>query len=185
MRLNEEVIPKRYAQAHLNLYFDIFTQKCFDSLLRLEGFFKENKKFSAYLAMPTIPYSAKEKVMENVCSAMDICKTIKILVHTLIRHRRIELFKHVVKQLVVQYRKRVNLVVFSVKTSHDITQEQKEKIRIFLEQKIKGNVKLEFEIDPALISGLRIKGETYMWEHSIAQHLKKVKRFAIQRVKLW
>ncbi|MBX9831194.1 ATP synthase F1 subunit delta [Candidatus Babeliales bacterium] len=186
MILKSEALAKKYAQALMNLYQDLLDDRCYQSLLVLEAFFKKHKYVCVYLDIPTISDEFKELMLKKILETLNICKTIVRLIKPLLKHRRIEMIYDIVCQVIRLYRIRKNMLLFEVTTSHHLTDQEQQEVIVQLEKipEVK-KVEVTFLVDSELVCGIKIKGETLMWESSIAQHLENVKRSVLRRVRLW
>lgn len=183
MRAAQEIIAKKYAQALLNLYFDVIKPECFDTLIVLNEFFKKNERFIRYLCIPTIPDSIKEKMLEKVFESLMVCSTVKQLVAPLMKQRRIELLKQVISQLIDRYRLKIGSVKFSVSTSHQLSSPDQEKIVTFLSKETNKIVLADFFVDKKLICGFRAESKTFLFERSVVKKIRDVKTSFYQRIK--
>ena len=130
MLLATDIIAKKYAKALLNLYLDTLSEKCFESILKLEQFFKkkQSKRLLRYLCIPTLSQEMKEVILSRLFEAQKTCPTIKRLVQPLFQHRRIEILDDVLSQIIIQYRKRKNIILVTITTSHQTIEKQKKLI---------------------------------------------------------
>lgn len=184
MRMAEELISKKYAQALLNLYFKSIKPTCFDSLVTLSDFFKRHEKFMHYLCIPTIPDSIKESMINKVFESLHVCTIVKQLVVPLMKQRRIELLEQVILQLIEGYRVKIGVVEFEVLTSHQLPAEEQEKIISFLAKETRLTVLTNFFVDRKLISGFRAQSKTFLFEHSLVKKIRDAKTSFYQRIKL-
>jgi ATP synthase F1 delta subunit len=184
MRLKDEFIAKKYAQALLNLYENILDDRCFKSLLTLDYFFKANKHISVYLSIPTITTHIKEQVLSHLFEKLHTCKTIKLLVKPLVEHRRLEIFSSIVYQIIKHYRIRKNILLFNVTSSHELSSDQKKILINSLENLTKANVSVKFSIDSKLIIGIKVLGANRLWESSFAKKLRNIEQTLFQQVEL-
>jgi F0F1-type ATP synthase delta subunit len=107
------------------------------------------------------------------------------LVVMLYRHRRLALLNLIIRKITKIYWKRRSVEFVSVTTSHALQDEQKQRIVAFVQQCVHAKaIKSDFYVLPDLISGIRIKGDAWIWERSIRAVLRDVKRDMLQRVGL-
>jgi F0F1-type ATP synthase delta subunit len=76
------------------------------------------------------------------------------------------------------------MMPFKITSSHPLSDEQQRKIINFLHTRTDASIIANFEVDPDLICGLRIQGETCLWERSLSKCLKSAERSALRRVGL-
>ncbi len=185
MKTDVDDIAKKYAQAYFNMYAHLLDQRCVDVLIDLDNFFKENRRIFLYLSIPTIAENVKEHVLNELFRVFNICDNIKAIVYLLLRHKRIELFSDVVYHAVRLFRLSKNVQLFNIFTSHVLLEQEKAEIISFLKRITGFSIVAEFIIDKRLISGIRIRGDYIMWEHSLARLLRDVEQDVLQQVRSW
>ncbi len=178
----KEMVAKKHAQALFNLYFQDLKPTCIDSLVKLDHFFKENKRFITYLCIPTISASIKEQVLEQVFQTLSICATVQKVIAPLLQ-KRIELLQLVIAWFIELYQKKIGTVSFEVLTSHQLSSENQENIVSFLEQKLGLKVLANFFIDRKLICGVRAESKTFLFERSLVKKIRDAKTSFYQRIK--
>ena len=183
MRAAEALIAKKYAQALLNLYFEVMKPACFNTLIALRAFFEKNERFMHYLCIPTIPDSIKAKMLDKVFESLDVCTTVKQLIVPLMKQRRIELLEQVVSQLIERYQTKIGVVGFDVLVSHQLSEKAQEKIIHFLSRKTGLSVLANFFVDKKLICGFRAESKTFLFEHSLVKKIRDAKTSFYQRIK--
>lgn len=62
--------------------------------------------------------------------------------------------------------------LFTIESSHQLTDEQKKLIEKFLSKKIGKKIRATAVINPALIAGLRLQSATRVWEYSVRKQLQ-------------
>jgi F-type H+-transporting ATPase subunit delta len=185
MRLKVEGIAKKYAQALLNIHFENMNQRCFNSLVALEDFFSNNKEVSICLSIPTISNDMKEYILEKIFEKLNICNTIKILVNPLLQHRRIEMFRDIIRHIIIMIRELNDIITLHVITSHKLAEEEQKKIIVKLRKMSKTKIFVLFNVDSKLVAGIKIYCNNMLWESSVSSRLKKIERAILQQVTLW
>ncbi|MFH1461332.1 MAG: ATP synthase F1 subunit delta [bacterium] len=185
MVVETSLISKKYAAAFLNVFSDQISSKNLDKWLDLANFLKKNKLFYVYLRIPSISYLTKQKALFKVATELKLEKPIIRMIFLLLDHSRIEILDQVLSKIILLYRRKINTKLFKVTSSHDLTNEEKEKIIKFIESINIGGVLVDFEKDEKLIIGIRIQSITFLWERSIAKQLRSVKRSIFKQVGLW
>ena len=96
-------------------------------------------------------------------------------------HQRLPLFFEIVEQITLLYRKHHTYELCTVRSSHALTEQQKNFLIEQLEKRVGKKLQYQSEVDSRLIAGIRVQGESFVWEHSIAQQLRLLE----QRIFLW
>lgn len=184
MSHNHDLLAKKYACAFLNLYHTQLSDWYFDNLMSLGVFLKNNSWIFVYLSIPTVDYEIKQKVIHRVGESLQFCHHTSILINTLLKHNRIELLGSVIKQIQIRNRTQKNIEVFTVKTSHDLDDEQKNSIIDFIKKITSSHITVQFLQDPSLIVGLKIQSDVHRWERSVARQLRDIEQNILRQVSL-
>lgn len=184
MLIQIESIAKKYALAYLNLYANELTDEMINNLIRLRKFLNKHKDFYAYLSIPKLPQKTKSDFIDKLGTAFNLTHSKIKLMHVLLDQKRIGLLDATLKKIAAEYHVRKGVVLLKICTSHETDNKQKDLITKFVQKLIKKNVEIDFCINKNLISGIRIKSSTLLWEHSVSKHLKKFKNNLSQQVEL-
>lgn len=175
-------ISKKYAIAYLNLYFNQMTDDAISNLIKLKKFLYKNKKFHAYLGIPKLSVETKINFIDRLCKAFNLSENEINFIHVLIKQKRIELINPIFKKIIELYYIQKNIFLVNVCTSCTINDKQKSIIINFVHNLIKKeDIKINFCVDKNLISGIKIKSNTLLWEHSVRKHLKILKNNLLQQ----
>ena len=185
MPVRVTVIANKYAISFLNLFFFQISDELIEKLIKLEKFLKKNRLFYIYLRIPSLSYLIKQKALNRLCHAFELDKPIARLIFLLLDQGRIEILDKVLGKIVVFYRRRKNIELFNVISSHPLSDDEKMKVTKFIKHVSSGEILANFIEDKNLIAGLRIQSSSFLWERSIAKQLRDVKRFIFKQVGLW
>ncbi|MCF7799747.1 ATP synthase F1 subunit delta [Candidatus Babeliales bacterium] len=179
MQVEASIIAKRYATAFLNLYINELTENDVLTISKLANFLMENRQFYVYLSIPSISYLIKQKALNRVAQELNLNKSLKKLMFVVLDHGRIDILDKILKQIDSCYKIIKNIEMFTVTSSHEITESEKNKILEFIKKETKATVEAKFLIDKNLICGFRIKSYKFLWERSISKQLQDVKKFIL------
>lgn len=185
MFLRWEKIAKTYAIAFLNVCEKTITEEDIQSLLRLNIFFKKEKRLLAYLSIPSITDETKLAVLEKVCHAFKVKNLIHKLLVTLLEHKKIDLIDKVIKKIVKEYWSRGDTISCQISTSEQLPECDQQIVIDFVKKlSLKNNVIAIFQVDRKLLCGIKIKSRNFVWEHSTARLLKDVEQSILAQVGL-
>jgi len=184
MFVSSNIIAKTYATAFVNVYFDDLSDDYINRLSKLAIFLKSNKQPYIYLRIPKIPQEVKIKALNKVAQAFNLEEGIKKLMYALLETDRIEILDKVLNQIKIVYQRQAGVELFEVISSHSLSDEEKEKVLIFIKANSKYKVKAKFIVDKKLIVGLRIKSNSFLWERSIVKQLRDIKQFMFNQAEL-
>ena len=106
------------------------------------------------------------------------------LIQVLVARRRVELLPAVIIAILQEFWRRKHIVHFEVTSSQELALPLQAAVVEFLIKQVGSVVKATFEIDDTLICGIKMRSDSYMFEHSIARELKKFEESLLQRVRL-
>ena len=174
MRVDENIIAKKYAIAFLNLYAQEFSKKDLQKFSALEQFFKAHKDLYVFLRITTIPMAVKEEAFRKIFKTFGINTHTEKLMKLLLTHGRIEILNNVLRQIRFGYKRRFNIEKFMITTSHPLTKSEQIKVKQFIASQSNATLMTKFNVDPSLIIGIRIESMIFLWERSIKKILTEL-----------
>lgn len=174
MRVDENIIAKKYARAYLNLYAQEFSKEDLQKFSALEQFFKVHQDLYVFLRITTIPKAVKEEAFRKITKAFGIDTHVEKLMKLLLTHGRIEILNKVLRQIRYCYKRQFNIETLMVTTSHPLTKSEQVKVKQFIASQSDATLMTTFNVDPSLIIGIRIESMTFLWERSIKKILTKL-----------
>lgn len=185
MIIRQKIIARKYAQAFLNLYFDALTQLHIDAVIDLHKFLLENKGILCYLSLPGLTEQAWTDFSTRLYARFELPVQLGRLIQVLLERRSIALLPLVLNSLLQDFWQRRHVLHFNITSSHVLEAEEQASVIKFLAEKTgAAEVKAKFSIDESLICGINMQSNSYKFEHSVAQELKKIKESLLQRVQL-
>lgn len=100
---------------------------------------------------------------------------IEIILQLLEKHRRTFLLSSVLYSVVNLYKKYHAIETCVISSAVELTDEQRGQIKLFLERMSGKKLNCFYKNDNSLIAGIRAQGESFAFEDSIAQKLKKLR----------
>jgi ATP synthase F1 delta subunit len=184
MILAHKIISKRYACAFLNQYEDLLHDDYYEELKDFSLFLRNNKWLYAYLSISSIDEQIKKDVIDRLHSSITPSENTQNLIALLRRDKRIRLLDCVLEQIIIEHQKRKKIMHFTVTSAHTLSTEDQDRIITHLKELTNNNTLVTFNEDPLLIEGIRIQSSTLLWEHSIAQRLRKFNHSLLRQVHL-
>jgi ATP synthase F1 delta subunit len=151
-----------------------------ETLFTFSSFLEKNKIFQATLAIPSLKKGLKKELVELTAQKLQLSPGIKKLTFLLLQSKRIELLNEVIKQILFLYRQKEKKYYFTVTTSHPLNNSEEQMVLTFISSQIENHVHASFVVDKSLISGMKIEGNTFMWERSIAKQLRNIEKNIIR-----
>lgn len=167
-------VIRKYADAYLNVYGDSLTLPDMKALERFGVFCKAHRGTLFFLMTTALDEVQKEKSMNCIYANCQIPDSFRAVVDMLFVQKRIQYLSDVCILVSELYKKRNAIYEFRITSSCELSSEQKKTIEQFLARNISGTIICTYGISPELIAGIRIQGDTLMWEHSINQQLRAI-----------
>jgi len=186
MILADTRLVKKYATAFLNACKKEKRSVHVEIISTFENFVTANKVFQATLDLPSLSIDKKHETIEFVSKKLQLSPCLKRLTFLLLNHKRIYLLDEILRTILLLQTQQKQKHHFNVYTSHKISETEKNKIINFIKKTVSNDVTASFDIDITLISGLKIKGDTFLWERSIAKKLRDIEQKILRREEeLW
>ena len=98
------------------------------------------------------------------------------IVALLERHNRLMLLPDILYEVVALYKTWHNIECCVVQSACVLTAEQKMSLKNILENKIGTTLRCAYELDSSLIAGIRVLGENFVYEDSVAHTLQMLEQ---------
>jgi F0F1-type ATP synthase delta subunit len=166
------IVAKKYAEAFIKVCYPKPSQDLIIRFLHLYQICKLKKLFFVNLTCLKIALPEKMTALNSLREALNLEEADLSLLKLILQKGRIFALQAICKQIVQTAAKKINLSIFLVSTSEAVTLAQKDSIINFLNRSTTKNLLVIFRIDPALISGVRIESDCFLYEKSIKSRLK-------------
>jgi F-type H+-transporting ATPase subunit delta len=172
----ESDLVRKYAQAYLNIFEEHHSFEDFASMWRASQFLSEHHSLLFYLSLPMIQPSDKYRFIDLFVQKFHLFDSLKRLFYLLLQNKHIFLATDVLQTIYHLYKQRHNIADLQVISSSDLSDEKLEEIQQFFMHLSGQQVKVHHQVRPQLIAGIRLQTQTFLWEYSIAQQLRKLKQ---------
>ncbi len=140
----------------------------------LDELFARSPQLVKFLAQPLIPFAEKERRLRQRLGDRVSPITLHFLL-SIVRHKRIEAFGHIVRvfnDLLREYR---GEVVAEVRTALPLTEEERATVVQRLQEITGKRILLTETVDPSLIGGMRIVFGDKLLDLSVRGHLERIR----------
>jgi ATP synthase F1 delta subunit len=172
------LLARRYAQAFVRVY---------DQQLTLEHIHSMHL-FAQHLQQHRAAINELTHGMHDA-DALKVSEALTLLAHAagmpdcsmhllrlLARDSRLFLLEGVLLQIVGIYKKVHDIVTCEIRSAHPLDAAARTTVEEFLRRTIGKKIDIErYVIDPRLIAGIRVQGDTFLWEYSIDQRLRQAR----------
>lgn len=165
-------IARVYASA---LYEVAEARKCTDKVLKeaaaLRQTFVQNPDLETYLASPLYEEKDKEDVLKKTAKALNLSAETLSCLEVITQNHRIADLKAILEMYASVYYQKNNIAEVFVETVKNLSPAQDKKLGAVLQKLFGKQVVVSYQLNPALIGGLRVKNGSEMFDDSLANKL--------------
>lgn len=172
-------LARRYAKAFTNVFFSQISVRDVENIFQAADYLALRRRTRFFLRLPVIDVSVKKQVLDLVCKRFSLPLVVEQTIDLLLQHKRSYLLHDVLFYIAELYCARQNILAFTIKSSHHLSQESVEVIQNFLARKTGCTITYTNKIDKKLIAGIRLESSAFLWEYSIAKHLRRIQQLTI------
>ncbi len=169
-------LARRYARAFLNVCGDSLTTQAIEALAELTLFLKGHTHACFLMQLSFLSVDTKEQAVRDLCHRFKVTEGVQKLFLLLIEHQRTSLATHVFDAVIDFYKRKENIVHFSVSTACKLSDQQKKLLEGFLHEQVKGTIFCSYEIDETLVAGIRLQSDNWLWEDSVRGRLRTLQQ---------
>lgn len=164
------------AQAFLNHYYqETVTDEQLAGFCRLRDYAQEHQEVMLAISSPGCHGHSRMSAIEFLVKKLGLGKPEERLIGLLFERRLIGLLHSVCEQLITRAHVLRGEQLCTISSSHELNADEKEVVLAFIQKKAACIVIPTFILDHELIGGIRVKGQTFLWECSVAGHLNTLK----------
>ena len=134
----------------------------------------EHPEWLRVLASPTVSFEKKITLIERMLAAYKVMPEVMRLMKLLLVDKREILVSPVLDMLCSSYLKRAGIVMCTLLSSHALTEHERSIVQQFIAHQVGYRIIYDYKVDPALIAGIKVVSDTFMWEYSVARQLREV-----------
>jgi len=181
MNDERQTVARRYAQAVLN--YCAPTYDTVTHVWHIGSYFYQHSVSAFFLRISSISSDDKIGIILRVVREQGVSSDAAIdlmtrILHLLKRDGRLSLFMHVCILLYKEYQYRHNIQSCAVVVSHDVDMSTIQPVISWLEQRVHRTLEPYYQVDDRIIAGIRVRGETFYWEDSVARDIREMKHEA-------
>jgi F-type H+-transporting ATPase subunit delta len=170
-------IAKRYARAFAEVFSDLnkanTAQGELESLLRT---FNADKKLSQFLKSPAFERSEKWGVLSEVLAKAGATKETSQFLRVLLDSDRALLLDEVVSEFKKVIMEKLGEAEARIETAYALTETEVATIQANLEKTIGKKLRVNVEVKPELVAGLRVNVDGKTFDGTLATHMNRLQR---------
>ena len=171
--MSNKLASKRYALALFNTVQNEQLDALQTDSQSLTSVIQESGELASLLKSPLIKNEIKSNILLKIIEGLTSEKTLKGLINTLRKNKRLNLFENVLADFQdVLFEKR-GYQKAKVTTAHPINDETKNSIKELLNNQYGSKINLEFQINQSLLGGMTVVVGSKMIDLSILNQVSK------------
>lgn len=179
MSLNLKIV-KNYSQAlYSGAQKNGIEDKVLEQLIVLGQIILHSPKVMKAFCSPIIDNKIKKKLLDLMVSKFKFEKTTINFLYTLIENARFSLISEIIDDFSKIIALSKNIKYIQVSSAYKLGKKEINLISGILESEIGKKVKLETNVDPALIGGVVIQYDCNLIDCSVSGALNRIKKFAL------
>lgn len=133
-----------------------------------------DERFIQLLCHPRISREEKKTCIENVYGkALD--PVLLNFLRVLVDKNRFQYVMSICDEFDLNYVEHFNIIQASVCSARKLSPEEKEKLKLKLEQKYQQSVECTYQIDPSLLAGIKVQVKDQIMDNTALNRLNKMK----------
>ena len=165
-------LARRYARAFLNVFSSSLSPQDLESFKEMARFLTKHSHACFLMELSLLPEQTKIKAVTDLCKQFKLPAFCQKLWMLLIKHQRTSLLPEILYLIVDLHQHDAHIMTFTVSSSVDLSDQQKQKIEKFLHTHVKGSVSCSYVLDKKLIAGIRLQSDSLLWENSVQGSLR-------------
>lgn len=170
--LNDTTSARRYARALIETATN--TRVVRDDLVAIAQTLRSNPALMQALSNPGVPVPNKRAIFASVFSGLQA--PLPRLFDLLIDGARMELVPEIVHCYRDEWNSRNNVHIARVVCALPLDDDARRSIQTAIEAAVAGSVEMETSLDPALVGGLKVEVDGYLFDGSVKARLKALRQ---------
>ena len=171
---DRDYLANKYARAFLNVFFEQLTRDDVAHIDDAVQFLTTNHKIIFLLQLPMINEQTKKENISALCQKLQLPSSIERLCHLLIGENRLFLIIDILPKIYSYYFERAHILECAFTSYPQIDQAACDQLKEFLADKTGYDIIYTYKEDKTLIAGIRLQSDIFLWEHSLAQQIKRL-----------
>lgn len=176
MKFSQSLVARQYAKAYLAENGSKLTLNDFEHMKSAIGFFRTHHNFMSLVSVLVQSDQIEHPLIKELFEHFSLHPTLKNLIFTLIRHKKLMLFAQVLQDICCLYLLQNNILEVTVQTVCPLPQAELEQFEKFFTKLSGKRIMSRVVLDQSLIAGVRMQSDIFLWEYSIAARLRNLRQ---------
>ena len=170
------IIARKYAMAFMQTVGGSFGEQDLRKTIAIKKFLRKNRSILFFLNMPLFDKKLIDATLDTLLHGLSTRKMLERLMVIIIKQRRAAMLPDVLHHIADLYSIKSGTMHFTIKSSHELSQESLQAAGQFLEEKTGDRIMYDHHVDQNLIAGIRMMSSNLLWEYSVQQQVKRLMR---------
>jgi F-type H+-transporting ATPase subunit delta len=168
------IISVRYARALLKSSIDAkVDDKVYHEMMTLAKSYIEVPDLRTTIDNPMLANEKKQELIETACGG-DVSPLTHQFIALVLKELREKFLQFMANSYVDLYRKQQNIIRGKLITAVAVSPATEQKMKLMVENKTKGTVEFETEVNPDIIGGFILEYDTYRMDASVSSQLRSI-----------
>lgn len=167
----DSLVGKKYAEAFIRVFGQDLVYPDLVAIESAQKFLSTHRRTLFFLQLPQFNAATKSSMIEDLLGYFSLPNQFLKLFLLLLQHNRAFYIPGVLSFVAQLYRERMNVISFSVMSSHPLNEKQREQIKYFLARSTGKSIACSYVVKKSLIAGIAMRSVDYMWEYSVNKQL--------------
>lgn len=176
MRFSQSLVAKQYAKAYILEFGSTLVLSDIDGIKHVINFCRKHHTFMSLVSALTPQNGKRHSLIDDVFQHFKLPDSLKKLVDIMIGHKRLPLFALVLQDIYCLFLKNNNILEVAIHSAVDLDNIEQKKLEDFFMKQSGKKIISNVIVDDALIAGVRMQSDLFLWEYSIAARIRKLSR---------
>lgn len=172
-------VANKYAQAFLDVYGTTIDRDEIQHIEEAAHFLRRQRRALFLFQVSALSRSIKQEKLRELCERFHLTDATARLAQKLLKDKRASFLASVFESISELFKRQRGIVTVHITSACVLADAQKIFLEKFIMQHRKGEMHFVYAIDASLIAGIRVQGDMFLWEFSIAKQLRDCYRAAM------
>lgn len=174
MRHSQSTSAKKYAKAYLRVYHGDMSVAMVHNIEKALAFFRQHPTFISLVAALQRHNLHQNKLLTELIEHFSLPSSLHKLTDLLIDHNTLPLFSAILMDIAALYLQQENILPVTIYSTTPLTQTEQKQFEDFFAKLSRKKIISQSSINQALIAGVRIQSDIFLWEYSIAKRIQEL-----------
>lgn len=174
--MSQRILAQRYAKALADVAErDDMLEEVRSQLEALSSSVAGNKLFEIFMASSRISHSEKKDAMLELARKVELAPMLGRLLAQLVEKERLNLLGDLASEYSQEANERLGIQEAEVITAMELSEEQRERVKVSLEQMTGNKICMKEQVDRSLLAGIQIRLNNRFFEGSLKGRLRRLR----------